>query len=317
VTPTGAPVDRDLRSVAAPGGPVEVLVTGSGEPVTVFLHGAAGSIAQTRPFGSGVGGTRVFAHLAGHGATGVWSPDGAPPAGGVHAYLGRQARAVLRATGATGALGVSLGAGALLGALAAEDGAPPALERLVLCLPPGVPDGPCPDGADGAVRRRFVAMADALDAGDVEALARLLRDGQPDVVRRLPAVALWARRHAADLVAGRASGLATLLRALPGELPAVPARAAGTPPGAGFPATLVLAQEDDAAHPVGAARRWAELLGARLEVLPAGAIGWRGRDDVRRLVAEHLGPGSAVRDATPPTFGEDATTERHRGATLG
>jgi hypothetical protein len=50
-------------------GDVEVLVTGSGSPVTVFGHGLAGSIAETRPFGSGVRGTRAFLHFRGHGAT--------------------------------------------------------------------------------------------------------------------------------------------------------------------------------------------------------------------------------------------------------
>ena len=50
---------------------VEYVVTGAGEPVTLFVHGLTGSVAQTRPFGSGVAGTRVFAHLRGHGLTAV------------------------------------------------------------------------------------------------------------------------------------------------------------------------------------------------------------------------------------------------------
>jgi len=289
VTVPGTAVGRELRSVVAPGGPVEVLVTGSGEPVTVFLPGLTGSIPQTRPFGSGVEGTRVFAHLAGHGATPAWPPGAVPP-GGAYRHLGRQAAAVVRATGATAAVGVSLGAGALLSVLAEG---PLPLRRLVLCLPPGVPGGPAPSEP---VRQRLAAMADALDAADVEALGRLLRDHQPAAVRRSPAVRIWARRHAADLVAGRASGLATVLRTLPGELPG---ELPGVPePGPGFPATLVLAQEGDEVHPVAAAQQWAQLLGARLEVLPAGAIPWRGRGDLRRLIVEHLQPA----DATPNTF---------------
>ena len=44
-------------------------MTGPGEPVTVFAHGLAGSIDETRPFGSGVRGSRVFLHFRGHGAT--------------------------------------------------------------------------------------------------------------------------------------------------------------------------------------------------------------------------------------------------------
>ncbi len=51
-------------------GPLEVLVAGRGEPVTVFAHGlASASIDETRPFGSGVRGSRVFLHFRGHGAT--------------------------------------------------------------------------------------------------------------------------------------------------------------------------------------------------------------------------------------------------------
>jgi hypothetical protein len=42
--------------LTAAGTRVEYLVTGGGEPVTVFAHGLAGSIPETRPFGSGVGG---------------------------------------------------------------------------------------------------------------------------------------------------------------------------------------------------------------------------------------------------------------------
>ena len=50
-------------------GEIEYVVTGNGPPVTVFAHGLAGSIPETRPFGSGVDGTRVFLHFRGHGAS--------------------------------------------------------------------------------------------------------------------------------------------------------------------------------------------------------------------------------------------------------
>jgi len=60
---------------------LETLATGSGDPVTLFLHGMASSIRDTRPFGSGVAGRRVFLHLPGHGRsaapplddTGAWT----------------------------------------------------------------------------------------------------------------------------------------------------------------------------------------------------------------------------------------------------
>src|SRR5262249_35126517 len=52
---------------ATPGVRLEYVVTGSGPPTTVFAHGLAGSIAETRPLGSGVHGSRVFFHFRGHG----------------------------------------------------------------------------------------------------------------------------------------------------------------------------------------------------------------------------------------------------------
>lgn len=256
------------HAVPTAAGPVEVLATGSGSPTTLFLHGLTGTIAQTRPFGSGVAGTRVFVHQRGHGATRATGQVGYPD-------LARDVRAVLAAGGATRALGVSMGAGALLAALA--EGAAP-LERTVLCLPPPGPEDP---PSPAAVRDRLAAMADALDAADVEALARLLRHHQPAAVRRLPAVTVWARRHAAELVAARAGGLSSVLRALPDTVPAVPAEGSAG-------ALLVVAQEGDDVHPVAAARHWARLLGGRLEVLPAGSVPWRGRARLRELVAGHL-----------------------------
>ena len=53
------------------------LVTGAGEPTTVFAHGLAGGIPDTRPLGSNVAGRRVFFHFRGHGASdtppGAWT----------------------------------------------------------------------------------------------------------------------------------------------------------------------------------------------------------------------------------------------------
>jgi hypothetical protein len=55
-----------------------------------------------------------------------------------------------------------------------------------------------------------------------------------------------------------------------------------------LPDTLILAQEDDPVHPVTAARAWADLLDARLEILPAGSLPWSARGRVRDLIAGHL-----------------------------
>ncbi|HET9658465.1 MAG TPA: alpha/beta hydrolase [Kineosporiaceae bacterium] len=278
------------RWAEGPAGPVEYLVTGSGEPVTMFVPGMTGSIAQTRPFGSGVGGSRVFLHLRGHGATPVPAgADGAPDPGGCP-DLAAEVAAVAAATGATRALGVSLGAAALLRWLADR---PDALDRVVLVLPAALPDGD--DRADGdrraagavgassgATRARLLAMADAVTAADVESLARLLRAHQPAAVRGRPDVALWARRRAAELAG---TPLAPVLRRFAGLAPPVAPEelARITCP------VLVVAQEGDEVHPVAAARRYAESLpDARLEVLPAGAVLWTGRDRLRDLVAGFL-----------------------------
>ncbi len=158
----------DRRSVAlvrGPYGPIECLVTGSDQPVTLFAHGFAGSIEETRPFGSGVRGSRVFFSFRAHGST--------PPVGLPWTYAGLAAElsSVRTAYGATRGLGVSIGAGALL--RAAVDG-PGTFERLVVVLPPAL-DGP----RRGRALERVKAMARCADAHDVDGLRDLLLAEQP------------------------------------------------------------------------------------------------------------------------------------------
>jgi 3-oxoadipate enol-lactonase len=86
---------------------LEQLTTGVGQPVTVFGHGLAGDIAGTRPLGSAVAGRRVFFHFRGHGRS------DAPPGPWTFGDLATDLRAVADLAGATRALGVSMGAGAL------------------------------------------------------------------------------------------------------------------------------------------------------------------------------------------------------------
>jgi pimeloyl-ACP methyl ester carboxylesterase len=108
------------------GEPIDYLVTGSGDPVTVFAHGLSGSIMETRPLGSGVVGTRVFFHFRGHGESaapaGSWSYDD----------IGAELLAVADHFDARRALGASMGAGAILNVLAAH---PDRFDRVVLFLP--------------------------------------------------------------------------------------------------------------------------------------------------------------------------------------
>lgn len=251
------------------GSRIEFLRTGSGQPVTVFAHGIGGSIAQTRPFGSGVHGTRVYLHFRGHGASTAPDPATTP---WTYAALAAELRAVADEVGASRALGVSMGAHALL-ALVAQTRE--RFERLVFVIPAALDARSPSEHGD--------EMADLVERRDVEGLAKLLVAGQPAAVRELPAVRVWARRRA-DEIAG--TPVATALREIPDQVP-LPAgtdalRSVRAP-------SLVIAQAGDDLHPVAVAERLAgNLPNARLEVLPAGGVLWRDRNRLRDLVSGHL-----------------------------
>lgn len=254
--------------VDAPDGPVEVLVNGHGRPTTVFAHGLASGIAETRPFGSAVVGTRVFLHFRGHGA----SP--APIAGWTYSVLCSELDAVVERYVATRGLGISLGAGALL--LSAWS-APARYERLVFVLPSTI-DRPRHDAAAMRMQR----MAELVDRGDLDGLAAGLVAEQPIGARERPDVALWARRQA-ERLAHTSAGLA--LRELPTAHPLAP----GSDLSAIECPALVLGQEGDEAHPAGIARELAERLprGA-LRLFDPGGLVWTHRAEVRDLVSTFL-----------------------------
>jgi pimeloyl-ACP methyl ester carboxylesterase len=259
--------------LAGPDGPIEYLTTGSGSPSTVFAHGLAGSIDTTRPFGSGVPGSRTFLHFRGHGAS------AAPETPWTYAALAAELRAVADTVGAAQALGVSMGAGALCHWLEQE---PVRFERLVFVIP-AVLDRPREDAA----LDRLVAMADRADERDVDGMTELLLLEQPEPVRADRAVRTWCRGQATHLVG---TPVSRALRTLPHAV-AMDDREALR--GVRAPA-LVLAQEDDPAHPVSVAEQLAGLLpDARLEVLPPGGLMWRHRATVRRLIGLFLTPSTA------------------------
>lgn len=236
--------------------------------MTVFAHGLGGSIDETRPFGSGVRGTRVFFSFRGHGesaaGSGPWTYDA----------LAAEVRSVADAYGARRGLGVSLGAGALLRSAVQE---PAAYERLVLVLPATL------DGARSDVAvRRMTDRADLVDRADVEALAASLVAEQPERVRDRADVSVWARRQAARLAR---SEVAAALRELPARYP-LQSRAelsALTCP------VLVIGQEADDAHPASVARELAAALpDARCEIFPPGGVLWTHRAALRDLVSGFL-----------------------------
>jgi pimeloyl-ACP methyl ester carboxylesterase len=130
------PAGRNTSLLEAPGGLLEFTTTGSGLPATVFAHGIGGSIQTTRPFGSGVKGSRTFLHFHGYGAS------AAAQTPWTFSVLADQLRAVADHVRASQALGVSMGAGAMCSLLAVT---PLRFERLVFVLP-AVLDRPRTDG---------------------------------------------------------------------------------------------------------------------------------------------------------------------------
>jgi 3-oxoadipate enol-lactonase len=254
--------------VDGPDGPLEVLVTGSGQPVTVFAHGLASSIDETRPFGSGVRGTRVFFHFRGHGRSHAQESDWS------YASLASELLAVVRQHTARRALGVSLGAGAILAAAYRHPGQ---FDKLVLALP-GALDRPRDDPAI----HRMHAMARLVETGDLDALRDQLVADQPIGAQSRSDVAAWAGRRARSLAG---TDVARALAVLP----------AGHPlePGADLSAiscpVLVVGQEGDAAHPADLARETADRLPhAQLHIFDSAGLVWAHRAELRELVSTFL-----------------------------
>ncbi|HVQ18638.1 MAG TPA: alpha/beta hydrolase [Actinomycetes bacterium] len=250
-------------------------VSGSGQPVTCFVPGLAQTIADTRPFGSGVAGTRVFMDLRGHG--GSTAPADAAHEGTHQGWtfdaLADDVEAVANVSGANRALGVSLGAGALLALLVRQ---PARFERVVLALPSAI------DQARGhEAVELFDHIADAVAANDQITLVRLLLQLQPPAVRQRPDIVVWARRHASQ-IGGTAvqQPLRALARAAPVASRTV-LEAVDVP-------VLVLAQRDDPVHPVATAEALTSALpNAELVVSDVPWI-WSARAELREAIAGFL-----------------------------
>lgn len=305
------------RSALVPGphgASIEILLTGAGEPSSLFVHGLAGSIATTRPYAGQVRGRRTFAHLAGHGRSSTMLPARTaahPGPDWTYAALAAQVRAVADHghVRATRALGISMGAGALC-ALVADD--PDRFDRLVLVLP-AVLDRSRGDRA----MSRFADLARLVDHGDVTGVAAHLLAEQPEPARSRPDVQVWCRQQAQRMVD---SSVAGALQAVPHEVPLTDLgrlHAVAAP-------VLVIAQESDPTHPVSTARELAEALpSATLEVLPPGGLLWEHRARVRALVGEFLSkpsaPSAAATAATPttPTTSSTLSTIDPRGGSDG
>lgn len=205
----------------------------------------------------------------GHGASPL------PPGPFDYDVLGRDLEQVADACGGTRALGVSMGAGALLSLLARR---PDRFERVVLVLPAAL-DRPRTDEAV----RRLSSLADALDAGDAAAVEQQVRAEVPEDLRNLPGVAAYVRARTARLLAS--PGVAVAVRALPDVVP-VPdsSRLAAVTAD-----VLLLAQDGDPLHPAQVARDLSALLPkARLVVFVRPGMVLRERVRLRQLVPEAL-----------------------------
>ena len=255
--------------LATADGRLEYLETGTGAPVTVFGHGLAGSISDTRPLGSGVAGRRVFFHFRGHG-------DSSAAVGWSYPALAGDLRTVADGLGASRAVGVSMGAGALTALLA---GTPDRFERVVFFLP-GALDQP----RAGPALAHLAQLADAVDAGDEARLAGLLAGELPALVRDRPGARAYVDSRAAMML-GAGPAMATALRSLPGQVPADDRKALAA---VGVPA-LVVAQAGDELHPVSVAEELAGALGqAKLKVFDSGSAVWLARSELRAVVAGFL-----------------------------
>jgi pimeloyl-ACP methyl ester carboxylesterase len=180
---------------------------------------------------------------------------------------------VVKATAATRAVGVSLGASVVV-ALAA--GRRDLFERIVVALLPSLDRQSQGDDIELAGQ-----LADAIEANDQIALARLLLEMQPPSARTRSDVRIWARRHAA-LIGG--TGVSDAFRVLPGAPPSVTSEQLGL---IDVP-VLVLAQRDDPWHPLSAAERLVSVMpNAQLVVSDVPWV-WGARPQLRGVITEFL-----------------------------
>jgi pimeloyl-ACP methyl ester carboxylesterase len=238
--------------------------------VTVFAHGLGGGIAETRPLGSGVPGRKVFFQFRGHGRS------AAPPGPWTYADLARDLRAIADLSGATRALGVSLGAGALCRLLVES---PRRFDRVVFFLPAAL-DEPRP----AAARQRLTRLLDAVDAGNLGAVADAVASEAPPAVRNTPAAWTYFRQRIDQLMR---DGLAPALASLADQTPVLDRAAL-----AGVSAeALVIGCAGDELHPVAVAEQLvAALPAATLHVYDKPGVLWTQRADLRERISHFLAP---------------------------
>jgi pimeloyl-ACP methyl ester carboxylesterase len=251
-------------------GEVAYTTLGEGLPVTVFAHGLGGSASETRPLASRVPGTRILLSFRGHGDSGDL------PGGWDYDVLAEDLRAVADATGARCAVGLSLGAGALMRVLAGD---PYRFDRVAFVLPAAI-DATRADGAT----LRLEALGDAIDAGDADAVTAILMSEVPAAVRTRRGVSTLVRRRAVQLSSRPAP------RPLRDDRPLVDRAVLGT---VHVPA-LVIGQDADPLHRLDVAQELAAALPqGRLVSLPEGGVFWGSARDAQDALAHHVTGGTA------------------------
>lgn len=247
---------------------MEQLITGTGDPATVFAHGLAGDISGTRPLGSGVTGRRVFFHFRGHGRS------DAPPGPWSFADLATELGEVADLSGATRAVGVSMGAAALCRLIAAD---PARFDRVVLYLPAPL-DGRRP----AAAAQRLERLLASVESGEAAMIAEAVEAELPPAVRNTPAGWSHLRQRVEQL---QRDGLAPELE----SIWAAPALAEDAALRAYPGRALVIGCLGDEVHPASWAERLAELLpGAELQVFDRPAVLWNHRRELRDRISAFL-----------------------------
>lgn len=228
----------------------------------MVAHGLGASVAETRPLLSGVPGTKVYLEAAGHGRPFEGSPGYQAIADALLMLADERA--------GTQALGVSLGAGALLRLLSQH---PDRFARVVLYLPAAL------DQTTPSAVRRAAGLEEALQAGP-SAVEAVVRAELPPGLEGASVEAYVAARTAFLL----SCDLGPLLRALPEEAPVADRDAVRHVTAD----VLVIAERDDPVHAVEVAHEVvAALPRARLEVLDRGAL-FRTRARLRSVIGHHL-----------------------------